>query len=96
MQIDNENNISRKIKGVPKKSIRILESSEKHIYLSKQREKLSNHEIFEFQNMTKTKTAIRHNKKAGVWNLVTKFISNNYDKRSVNSDGSTSPINLEK
>lgn len=93
-QLENGINSTRKIKGVPKKAVKISKDNEKFANIVKS---LPNDaEFYEFQNMTKTKTAIRNGKNAGVWNTVYKVIQNIYDKRIVNKDKTTKPIKLNQ
>jgi hypothetical protein len=50
--------------------------------------------VWQYSNLTKTKEALRRNIESGILIKRTKVLSELYDKRLVNSDGTTKPIIL--
>ena len=77
--IDNEGKINNVIKGLPKGS---------------EQKKGTKVPTYEIKKYYKTKQAIEQNKEAGSAYVMVKTLTHEYDKRIVNSDGTTKPIKL--
>jgi len=79
---------NRKIKGIPKKAIKLDGTFN---LLTKE---LNPDNTYEFENIVKTKRAIRQNKLAGVWEETTRCLTATYDKRTILKNGKTKPVVL--
>lgn len=90
MVIDNngEKEFKRKIKGIPKKALKLDGTYNIVTRL------LNEKDIYEFNNIVKTKRAIRQNKDAGVWEETTRQLKAVYDKRTILKNGKTKPLVL--
>lgn len=51
---------------------------------------------YQFETIVKTKRSIRQEKDAGIWEITTKTISNEYTKRQVKENGKTAPLLLSE
>lgn len=78
--------IHRKIKGIPKTATNLANTFSI-------KTKIQNiNDSYEYSSMVKTKRAIRQDKTAGIWELTTKALTNNYTKRKVLKNGRTAPL----